>query len=170
MVLTFDVKKKTEVLSPGDPVPAINTPTLATLNGDYSLISTDPKPVERFYQSSVAQAVAAKKPFLIVFATPKFCTSAACGPTLDKVKTVADSHPELTIIHLEPYKLQLVDGAVQPVLDAQGSLTPTDATTAFGLQTEPSVFVVGGDGRVAAYFELVFTPDEIDQAIKAVNG
>ena len=47
---------------------------------------------------------------------------------------------------------------------------PVDATTAFKLQTEPYVFVVGADGSIKASFELVFSPDEIETAIKAVEA
>ena len=36
-----------------------------------------------FYQVSVHDALAAHKPFVLVFATPAFCTSRVCGPTLD---------------------------------------------------------------------------------------
>ena len=41
-------------------------------------------------------------------------------------------------------------------------LQTVPATDAYGLLTEPFVFVVGGDGVVKASFELIFTPDEID--------
>jgi hypothetical protein len=166
---SFIVKATTKVLSPGSVVPAIDTPTTALTGGDLRLLTTDPEPVPRFYTTSVAAAVSSRKPFVVVFATPKFCTAKACGPTLDRVKVVANAHPELTFIHLEPYPLQLVDGTVQPVLDSTGAMGVTDATAAFGLQNEPAVFVVASDGLVAAYFELVFTPDEIESAIATVE-
>ena len=81
----------------------------------------------------MADALAAHKPFVLVFATPKFCTSAQCGPTLDRVKPVAAAHPEVTFINVEPYELQVVDGQLQPVLDANGSLQATDVTNQWGL-------------------------------------
>jgi hypothetical protein len=55
------------------------------------------------------------------------------------------------------------------VLDATGNLTPVEATIAYKLSTEPYVFVVGSDGKVAASFELVFSPEEIEAAIKSVE-
>ena len=164
----FDVREKLEVVSPGDAAPSVDTPTLADVGGDVAKISTDAKPEKRFYETSEADALAAKKPFVLVFATPKFCQSATCGPTLDKVKTVAAAHPEMTFINVEPYQLKDDAGQLQPVLDAQGGLVPAEATNAFKLSTEPYVFVVGADGKVAASFELVFSPEEIDAAIKGV--
>ena len=95
--------------------------------------------------------------------------SATCGPTLDKLKPVAAAHPNLTFINVEPYQLKDDNGQLQPVLDAQGALVPVEATNAFKLNVEPYVFVVGADGKVVASFELVFSPEEIEAAIKAVE-
>jgi hypothetical protein len=106
---------------------------------------------------------------VLIFATPKFCQTATCGPTLDKLKPVARAHPEMTFINVEPYKLEFTNGSLQPVL-TNNQLTPVEATLAFKLQTEPYVFVVGADGKVSASFELVFAPDEIDSAIRAVEA
>ena len=75
-----------------------------------------------FYETSVADALAAKKPFVLVFATPKFCQTKTCGPTLDKVKPVAAAHPDMTFINVEPYLLKDVDGQLQPVLERDEQL------------------------------------------------
>jgi len=162
----FDVRAKLEVVSPGDVAPSVDTPTLADVGGDVTKISTDTKPVKRFYETSEADALAARKPFVLVFATPKFCQSATCGPTLDKLKPVAAAHPEMTFINVEPYQLKDDGGQLQPVVDAQGAPVPVDATIAFKLSSEPYVFVVGADGIVSASFELVFSPAEIEAAIQ----
>jgi len=169
MAFSFDVKQKTQVVRPGDTAPTVATPTLADAGGDVAKISSDPKPVNAFYETSEAAAIAARKPFVLVFATPKFCTSQTCGPTLDKVKPIAAAHPDVTFINVEPYKLSFTNGSLQPTLDASGNFVPAEATTAFGLSTEPYVFVVGGDGKIAASFELVFSPDELEAAIKTVE-
>ena len=166
---TFDVKKDASVVEPGEKAPSVDTPTLADVGGDVSKISSDTNPDKAFYETSVADALAAKKPFVLVFATPKFCQTKTCGPTLDKVKEVAAKHPDVTFINVEPYLLEDVDGQLQPKLDAKGNLQATPATTAYGLLTEPFVFVVGGDGVVKASFELIFTPDEIDAALQGLS-
>jgi hypothetical protein len=164
----FNVVDRLDVVSPGDPAPSVKTPTLADVGGDVAKISSDPKPDNDFYKTSEADALAAKKPFVLIFATPKFCQTATCGPTLDRLKPVAVAHPEMTFINVEPYQLAFTDGSLQPVLTGQ-DLTPVEATTVFKLSTEPYVFVVGADGIVSATFELVFTPDEIEAAIKQVE-
>jgi hypothetical protein len=164
----FDVKDRTQVLGPGDPAPSVVTPTIASAGGDVARVSTDATPVPRFYETSEADALAAKRPFVLIFATPKFCQTSTCGPTLDKLKPVAAAHPAMTFINVEPYLLTDDNGQLQPVL-AGGTFQPVPATLAFHLSTEPFVFVIGADGRVSASFELVFAPDEIEAAIKAVE-
>jgi len=142
---------------------------LLDVAGDVAKISTDSEPDTAFYETSVADALAAKKPFVLVFATPKFCQTKTCGPTLDKVKAVAAKHPGVTFINVEPYLLEDVDGQLQPKLDAKGNLQAVPATVDYGLLTEPFVFVVGGDGIVKASFELIFTPAEIDAALQDLS-
>jgi hypothetical protein len=164
---SFQVLDKMHAIVPGDKAPSVDTPTLASVGGDVSKISTDSAPDPDFYQTSVSAALTAHKPFVLVFATPKFCQSSTCGPTLDKVKAVAAKHPGLTFINVEPYKLKDVDGQLQPDLTATDppALQTVPATEAYGLISEPYVFVVGGDGIVKASFELVFTPDEIEKTL-----
>jgi hypothetical protein len=166
---SFDVKDKASAIQKGQPAPSVDTPTLADVGGDVTKISTDTNPDPAFYQTSVADALAAHKPFVLVFATPKFCQTKTCGPTLDKVKEVAAKHPDVTFINVEPYLLEDVDGQLQPKLDANGNLQAVPATVDYGLITEPFVFVVGGDGIVKASFELIFTPEEMDQALNGLS-
>lgn len=166
---SFDVLADAHVVVPGEKAPSVDTPTLADVGGDATKISTDQKPVSAFYQTSVADAIAAHEPFVLVFATPKFCQTAVCGPTLEKVKTVAAAHPRITFINVEPYQLSFVDGQLQPDLSATGQLQSVPATDAYGLLSEPFVFVVGGDGIVKASFELIFTSDEIDAALAGLS-
>ncbi|HEX5825706.1 MAG TPA: hypothetical protein VFY18_14705 [Candidatus Limnocylindrales bacterium] len=166
---SFDVKARTEVLRGGDPAPPVATPTLAGAGGDVAKVSTDTNPVKRFYETSEADALAAKKPFVLIFATPKFCRTATCGPTLDKLKPIAAAHPEMTFINVEPYLLHDDQGQLQPVLDGGGNFQAVPATVAFHLLSEPYVFVVGADGKISSSFELVFSPEEIEAAIRAVE-
>ena len=166
---SFDVKAKASAIQKGQPAPSVDTPTLADVGGDVTKISTDTSPDPAFYQTSVADALAAHKPFVLVFATPKFCQTKTCGPTLDKVKAVAAKHPDVTFINVEPYLLEDVDGQLQPKLDAKGNLQAAPATIAYGLLSEPFVFIVGGDGKVKASFELIFTPEEIDAALTGLS-
>jgi hypothetical protein len=118
----------------------------------------------------VAEAVAAGRPFVLAFATPKFCASTQCGPTLDRLKPIAAAHPDLTVINVEPYQLTSTDGQLQPVLTGDPpQLATAPATDAWGLAAEPWVFVVDGNGIVTASFMLIFSDEELEAAIAAVE-
>jgi hypothetical protein len=167
--MVFEVETSTPVVRVGDPAPESETPTGASVDGDLARISTDPNPDPALYQLSVKDAIAAHDPFVLIFATPKFCTSAQCGPTLDRIKPLASSYPTVTFIHAEPYELTFQDGGLQPVRDAGGALIPTQAVFDWGLLSEPWVFVVDRDGIVTASFEGVVGTDELRAAIEAVR-
>ena len=167
----FDVQPTSTGIGVGDPAPPSKTPTLADVGGDVAKISSDAHPVDAFYTTSIADAVTAKKPFVVVFATPKFCRTAQCGPTLDRVKPIAAAHPAVTFINVEPYELKMVDGQLQPVVTATDppDLVPTAATNEWGLVAEPWVFVVDRNGIVTASFMLIFSDHELNAAIAAVE-
>jgi hypothetical protein len=168
--LTFEVHDASPTVAVGDPAPASDTPTLDDVGGNLAQISTDTHPVAAFYSTSVADALAAHEPFILVFATPKFCTSAQCGPTLDRLKPIAEANPDVTFINVEPYKLKVVDGQLQPELDASGALQATDTTNAWGLLTEPWIFAVDRDGVVRGSYELIVSDAELDAALDAISA
>jgi hypothetical protein len=164
----FTVRDHSSTPAIGAPAPPADTPTLATAGGDPRKISTDPNPDPRLYQLSIRQALEAMKPFLLNFGTPAFCQTMTCGPTLQVIRQVLTDYPSLNAIHVEPYVLREVDGALQPVLDASGNFTPIPAVVTYGLTTEPYTFLVGADGNVQAKFEGAIDPIELRQAIDAL--
>jgi hypothetical protein len=166
--LSFDVVDDPSAVAIGEKAPSVKTPTLADVGGDASKIATDPKPDADFYEVSEDRALAEHKPFALVFATPKFCTSALCGPQLDTVKAVAKSYPSVTFINVEPYKLEVKDGQLQPVLSA-GNLVPVPAVDAFGILSEPWLYVVDREGVARGSFEGVFSESELRTALDTVK-
>lgn len=167
--MTFDVATSTPVVRVGEAAPASDTPTAASVNGQLAMISTDTNPDPAFYKTSVKDALAAHEPFVLVFATPKFCTTAQCGPTLDRIKPIAQQFPTVDFIHVEPYQLTFENGSLQPVLDANGQLQSIPAVLQWGILSEPYVFVVDRNGIVTAEFEGVVSVDEITAAAEAVK-
>ena len=168
--MTFSVLDSPTAVAVGQKAPASKTPTVADVGGDVAKISTDTDPEPAFYQTSVADALAAKKPFMLIFATPKFCQTAQCGPTLDIFKPIAAAHPEVTFINVEPYKLQDVDGQLQPVLDSNNQLTAADSTNEWGLLAEPWIFAVDRDGVVRGSYELTITDSELDAILPVITA
>lgn len=167
--LTFDVRDSSPTIGIGDKAPASKTPTLADVGADAKKISTDTNPDPDFYRTSVADAIAQHKPFMLIFATPKFCTSAQCGPTLEHFKTVAAAHPDVTFINVEPYKLKDVSGQLQPVLSDTGALTPTDVSDEWGLLSEPWIFAVDRNGIVQGSYEVLASQQELDAIFPVIT-
>lgn len=164
----FEVQQTGTTPTIGASVQSEDTPT-ATDAAGIATISTDDDPDPDFYTTSISGALGAHEPFVVVFATPAFCRSATCGPTLDTVKAVAaDFKGRLTFIHVEPYELTLTDGHLQPVLDQSNNPIPVQSVNDWGLPTEPYVFVVDGAGNVSAKFEGIAAPDELSAAFETV--
>ncbi len=148
------------VIEPGEEAPASETRTSAEFP-DLSVISSDTDPDPAMYESSVATAVTSGTPSVIVFATPAFCTSRACGPLLDQVKALRPDYPDVGFVHVEIYEnLQ----APSPE-----EMTVVPATGEWGLPSEPWVFVVNNAGIVTSAFEGAASDDELTAAIDAVS-
>jgi hypothetical protein len=148
------------LIEAGEQAPASETRTSAQFP-DLSVISSDPEPDPAMYESSVASAVTSGAPSVIVFATPAYCTSQACGPLLDQVKALRPDYPGVGFVHVEIYEnLQ----APSPE-----ELTAVPATEEWGLPSEPWVFVVDGDGIVTSAFEGAASDDELTAAVDAVS-
>jgi hypothetical protein len=117
---------------------------------------------------TVTQALAAHKPFVVVFATPAFCQSRLCGPELDNVKAIQpDFAGRVNFIHIEPYDL---DQSGSLVTAPDGGPKTAQSTIDWNLLSEPWVFIVGADGKISDRFEGSASPDELRQAIQAALG
>ena len=162
----YDVWEETSTPAIGAPAPLIDSPTATDVGGDLSRISSDPDPVERFYDLSILDVIEADAPAVISFVTPSFCQTATCGPTIEKVKDVALNHPEdVNFVHVEPYLMHVKDGYLQPLLSDGGSLQSAPWTVRYGLRTEPYVIVLDAEGLVRAKFEGAITVEELEGAL-----
>ena len=157
-------------LRPGDAAPKLATPTVATSEHGLAGISTDPKPLARLYKYSVADLLASGTPFVLVFASPAFCVSQACGPTMEVVKAAAARHPGALIIHVEPYIMEWNGERMIPTLDANMHLQPNDVATAWRLPVEPWLYTVDANGIILHSFEGVIGAAELDAAIKEIDA
>lgn len=136
--------------------PASRTPTLATTGGRLAPLTTARHPDRQLYTTSVAQALAAHEPFVVTFATPKFCTSRTCGPVVDVVSRVREqlAGTPVRFIHAEVYR------GNDPSKGYNRWLRE------WGLQSEPWVFLVGRDGRIKAKFEGALSVAELRSAVE----
>jgi hypothetical protein len=140
----------------GSEAPASHTPTLHSAHGKASKLTTRIPPDTALLRYSVAETLRAHKPFVLVFATPKFCTSRTCGPVVDVVDAVHDrfARSSIRFIHVEIYK------------DNNPSLGFNRWVRQWHLPTEPWVFLVDSRGHVVAKFEGSVSVKELTAAVR----
>ena len=119
----------------------------------------------------MADALADGTPFVLVFATPAFCQSAQCGPTLDRVKAAAAAAPDdVAFINVEPYQLEYTEGRLQPVLDANDQLQAVPSVDEWGILSEPWIFAVDGEGDRARLVRGPRDGPELEAAFETISG
>lgn len=154
----FNVLEDTIEPGIGDPAPATMQATTATEPVEEIDSSYPPRPA--MHDTTVADALETGMPVVIAFATPAFCTSRTCGPVMDNVVVpLAERYAEEAMfIHIEPYLLRdLREANVR---------SPVPAALEWRLQSEPWVFVVGRDGRIAGRFEGIVDIGEVESVLQ----
>ncbi len=141
----------------GDPAPRSETPTLASAGGNAARLTTRTPPDLTLLKYSVSGSLRERRPFVVTFATPKFCVSRACGPVVDVVEEVARRlDHEVRFIHVEVYE------------DNDPAQGYNRWMQEWGLTTEPWTFVVGADGKISERFEGLVSVHELEAAAQAV--
>lgn len=133
----------------GDMAPRTHNPTLQDVKGDRAKICSAFEDDSLLHQSRIADAVTSGKPTVILFATPRFCASRTCGPSLQVMMGLAQNYADkVNFIHVEVYK-------------NFDTLEVADAMREWNLETEPWLYFVAKDGKIAARFEGGITTREI---------
>jgi hypothetical protein len=132
-----------KIPTPGEKAPLIQTPTAKSVGGDLAKISTRVPPDT---QNKVNYAdVLGKEPILLLFTTPKFCQSRACGPVVDVAEQAQhEFEGKANFIHMEIYNDNDPSKGVRPQVRR------------FHLPTEPWLFAINREGVVSATIEGAF--------------
>jgi hypothetical protein len=137
---------------------ASQSPTVSNARGVDPICTRTP-PCS-MHQRSIADALAAHKPLIITFATPRFCKSRTCGPTVDIVETQHERvGDKVNFIHIEVYR------------NAQVALTENGDSPTFAewkLPTEPWTYFIGADGVVKDRWLGSMGTDELARAVDAL--
>lgn len=154
---TVVVKPETTAPDVGAKAIASKSPTLA--DSTLEQLTTSNMPDKELYRSSVAAALAAKEPFVLAFATPKYCTSRTCGPVVDVVSDVRRKHEGdgIRFINVEIYE------------DNDPAKGENRWVKEWKLPSEPWVFLVGSDGTIKTRFEGTVSVDELDAAVQKLK-
>ncbi|MGZ8782845.1 MAG: hypothetical protein ACXWZB_05040 [Gaiellaceae bacterium] len=148
------VRARTAAPDVGSAAPPSKTPTLETAT--LKQLTTSKVPDRELYRSSVAAALAAKVPFVVAFATPKYCASRTCGPVVEVLSAVRRSQAEerIRFIHVEIYEGNDPTKGQNRWVEQE-----------WKLPTEPWIFVVGADGKIRDRFEGTVSVRELEAAV-----
>ena len=152
----FRVLANSTTLKIGAKAPVLKTRTAADVGNDLKQLSSATTPNPAFYRMSLAQAITNGKATVLLFATPAFCQTRMCGPTYDVVSAVqSKAGGAANFVHVEVYS-----GLPNP---AANGFQLDVAMKAFGLTTEPWVFLIDRGGVITWRVEGPVTEGEIEQ-------
>jgi hypothetical protein len=162
----FSVLDRSSVVAVGDLAPLTDNPVIGDSGIPPSAIDSraaggEPIPDPELHATSIADAIKAGQPALVVFSTPVYCVSRFCGPVTDLVaELAADYGDRAAFIHVEIYA-DFEAGKVNQA--ARDWLMPAD-----GDLREPWVFLIGANGRIAASWDTIVTRSEIEPLLSAL--
>jgi hypothetical protein len=141
---------------PGETAPTVETAVSSDVDNDLTKLTSALTPNPAFYEQSLADAMTNGKPTVLLFATPAFCQTRFCGPAYEITSELQAKYgDQVNFVHVEIYT-----GLPDPSVN-NWELAP--AMTAFGLSTEPWIFLLDRNGVVVYRVEGLFTADEVEQ-------
>lgn len=162
----FTVLDSPSVIAVGELAPHTDNPVMSESGVPAAAIDSraaggEPIPDPELHSTSIADAVEAGHPALVVFSTPVYCVSRFCGPVTDLVAELAAEYDDRAdFIHVEIYRDfeagQVNQAALDWLLAADGDLR------------EPWTFLIGADGRIAASWDTVVTRGEIEPMLESL--
>ena len=159
--IALDIPLDTAAPSVGDTAPASASRTLTDV-ANIADLSTGETPDPGLYLISVADAVEAGKPLVVVFASPGFCTNAFCGPQAEVLSELRAIYGDAAnYIHIDlyenPEQVRLGEEPIEtPILEE------------WGLHTDEWTFVVNAQGIVTARFEAFAPLPEVEAALASI--
>jgi hypothetical protein len=144
--------------APGRAAAPVASATTADPRGVAHVCTADPPC--GMHEVSLDVVLAQRRPVMLMFATPRYCQTAVCGPSvtiLDRMRISQDWGP-MAFIHVEIYR---DDGQ-----------TLTEPVERWGLPSEPRLFAIGADGIIRARADgpLLTLPDEVGRLGRAATG
>jgi hypothetical protein len=162
----FTVLKTPSVITVGSLAPHTDNPVIGDLGVppvaiDSRAAGGQPIPDPELHATSIADAIEARHPAVVVFSTPVYCVSRFCGPVTDLIAELAKEYRERAdFIHVEIYRdfeAGLVNQAALDWLSPDG-----------GDLREPWTFLIDANGRIAASWDTVVTRSEIEPLLQSL--
>lgn len=165
----FEVLARSDVPAAGDPAPRTRQVLAGASGVDPKAIDSRagadrPIPDPELHDITIADAIAAGRPVMVVVSTPTFCVSRFCGPITDSVHDLALQYGDrMAFIHLEVWQ-DFEANTLNPA--AAEWIAPTPETDG----GEPWVFVIDANGVIIQRFDDVATDTELLAAVDTLVG
>jgi hypothetical protein len=147
---------KTQVLIAGRPMISTPTPTVADHRGVEPICTRSP--ACPWHDISLDAALAEHRPLAVLFATPKLCQTATCGPVLDQLLALKTQFEG---------KIRFLHNEIYTDLNA-GTNAP--AVVAYRLTSEPVLFLAGADGIIKNRIDGLYGHGEAQAVLTALTA
>lgn len=142
--------------------PLAGAPGVAPGSLDSRAGSDGPVPDPVLHDTTVADAIEAGRPTLLVVSTPTYCVSRFCGPITESVEALAEDHAdEMAFVHLEVWK----DYEAKELNPAAAEWIAPEGVEEV---SEPWVFLIGADGTILDRWDNVATDADLAAAVERV--
>jgi hypothetical protein len=168
----FPVSQTSQIPAPG--MRALETENLTIASKDVRKGAIDSMadaggkiPDPELHRWTIAEAIAQRRPALVLFGTPAYCESQFCGPEVTELQRLAAEHPDRAVyIHIEIWK----DFNAQPQVVNKGAADWLLRKLPDGSpeMTEPWLYLIGADGVIADRWGPLFDPAEVAAALEAL--
>lgn len=155
----LEVFPQSEVVSPvvGQQLPAAPTPTVDQTMGVDPICTLVPQCP--FHSVELPDVIGTGARIVLLVATPAYCQTAFCGPTLGNLIDLTDGRDDLTVIHAEVYKAPK---------EAKGDLASAPLAPLpekYGLLLEPVLYVTDTSGLITTRADAMIDRSEMQEVL-----
>lgn len=150
----------TPLFQVGETLPGFDTPTVDDPRG-VDPICTRPEQCP-FHALTLTEALANDKPTVLMIATPGFCQTDVCGPSVEFLIDAVGDRTDLNVIHAEVWRNYQAD------IDAGDFPKVAPLAEAWQLEFEPSIFVTDASGTIVGAKHFAFDRGETEDLLDLI--
>jgi hypothetical protein len=165
---SFNVWEEHLVPTVGDEAPRTDNLTLDDVGGvpaaavDSRAGSGGEVPDPVLHRTTIAEALEAGRPLVVVFSTPVYCLSQFCGPITDTVEELADRYGDrAAFVHVEVWR-DYDATELNDAYDRWANAGEDVGVEGAGEGREPWTFAVGSGGRIAERWDNVLNAEALE--------
>lgn len=164
----FNVYPEHRIPAPGDRALATENLTMASRNAPAAAIDSRAQdgadvPDPELHRTTIAQALEQGRPALVQFATPVYCISRVCGPTVEAQQALAREYRGVAeFIHVEIWRKKTAEQGV--VNDAAAEWLLRE-----GNLTEPWLYLIDAEGVIVERWGPLFDLADVRRALEALR-